>query len=50
VSVTEGNIGATPAVFTVSLVGSTQLPVTVSYATADGTGKLELTTKLQAAP
>ena len=39
VAVDEGNSGTTPAVFTISLAGSTQLPVTVSYATADGTGK-----------
>ena len=38
-AVDEGNSGTTPAVFTISLAGSTQLPVTVSYATADGTGK-----------
>src|SRR5947207_1493655 len=39
VCVNEGNSGTTPAVFTVSLAGATQLPVTVSYATADGIGK-----------
>src|SRR5205814_1539353 len=38
VSVSEGNSGNIPAVFTVSLVGATALPVTVNYATADGTG------------
>src|SRR5437763_16990844 len=40
VSVAEGNGGTTPATFTVTLSGSTALPVTVSYATADGTGKV----------
>src|SRR4029079_5356930 len=35
----EGNSGTTPANFTVTLTGSTALPVTVSYATADGTGR-----------
>src|SRR4029079_16734710 len=35
----EGNSGTTPANFTVTLTGSTTLPVTVSYATADGTGR-----------
>ena len=39
VTVNEGNSGTTPAVFTVTLSGSTSLPVTVNYATADGTGK-----------
>src|SRR5262249_33173287 len=38
VGVTEGNSGTTPAVFTVSVTGATQLPVTVQYSTADGTG------------
>jgi disulfide oxidoreductase YuzD len=38
-TVAEGNSGTTPATFTVSLTGATALPVTVSYATADGTGK-----------
>ena len=38
-TVNEGNSGTTPAVFTVTLSGSTSLPVTVNYATADGTGK-----------
>src|SRR5207344_1034441 len=39
VTVSEGNSGTTPATFTVTLTGSTALPVTVNYATADGTGK-----------
>src|SRR5262249_39912660 len=37
VTVTEGDSGATNAVFTVSLVGATELPATVSFATADAT-------------
>jgi uncharacterized repeat protein (TIGR01451 family) len=39
ISVPEGNSGTTPAVFTVRLAGATELPVTVAYSTADGTGK-----------
>jgi large repetitive protein len=39
VTVNEGNSGTSPATFTVTLTGSTALPVTLSYATADGTGK-----------
>jgi hypothetical protein len=36
-SVTEGDTGTTSAVFTVSLSAASGLPVTVAYATADGT-------------
>src|SRR4051794_1084891 len=35
VTVTEGNVGATSATFTVTLSKALQLPVTVDYATAD---------------
>ena len=38
-SVSAPTTGTTPVVFTVSLSGATTLPVTVSYATADGTAK-----------
>jgi uncharacterized repeat protein (TIGR01451 family) len=37
VSVIEGNSGTTDAVFEVSLAGQSSLPVTVDYATRDGT-------------
>ena len=37
VSVTEGNTGTTPAVFTVSLSNPSSMPVSVNVATADGT-------------
>src|SRR5262249_25626487 len=37
VAVTEGNSGTVSAVFTVALSAASTLPVTVSYATADGT-------------
>lgn len=37
VSVTEGNTDTTPAVFTVSLSNPSSAPVSVSFATADGT-------------
>jgi hypothetical protein len=37
VSVTEGNSGTTPATFTVTLSAPSGRPVTVQYATADGT-------------
>src|SRR5688572_25731191 len=37
VTVREGNSGTTNAVFQLSLASATLLPVTVSYATADGT-------------
>ena len=37
VSVTEGNCGTTPLTFTVSLSAPYDRPVTVNYATADGT-------------
>src|SRR5262249_246286 len=37
ISVTEGNSGTTPAVLTVSLSQAFTCPVTVNYATADGT-------------
>ncbi len=37
VSVAEGNSGTTAAVFTVSLSGAAGVPVTIDYATADGT-------------
>jgi hypothetical protein len=37
VSLTEGNSGTTNAVFTVSLSAASSVPVTVNYATADGT-------------
>jgi len=37
VSVTEGNTGTTPAVFTVSLSNPSSAPVSVNFATADGT-------------
>ena len=36
VTVIEGNSGTTNAAFTVTLAGTTTLPVTVNYATADG--------------
>ena len=36
-SVAEGNSGTTTAVFPVTLSGATRQPVTVDYATADGT-------------
>jgi Ca2+-binding RTX toxin-like protein len=39
VKVAEGDTGTTPAVFTVSLSVPTTVPVTVNYATADGTAK-----------
>ena len=39
VSVAEGNIGTTAAVFTVSLAGASASTVTVNYATADGTAQ-----------
>lgn len=34
---TEGDLGSSPSVFTVTLSGASQKPVTVSYKTADGT-------------
>jgi probable HAF family extracellular repeat protein len=37
ISMTEGNSGATSAVFTVSLSAASSYPVTVQYATGDGT-------------
>jgi hypothetical protein len=37
VSVTEGDSGATQAVFTVSLAGASFRPISVDYATSDGT-------------
>jgi hypothetical protein len=37
VTVTEGNAGNTPALFTVSLSGTSGSPITVNYATANGT-------------
>ncbi|HET9315633.1 MAG TPA: zinc-dependent metalloprotease family protein, partial [Vicinamibacteria bacterium] len=37
VTVTEGNAGNTPALFTVSLSGTSGSPITVDYATANGT-------------
>jgi Ca2+-binding RTX toxin-like protein len=37
VEITEGNDGTTNATFTVTLTGDTNEPVTVEYATADGT-------------
>ena len=37
VSVTEGDSGTTPATFAVSLSAPSSDPVTLSYATADGT-------------
>ena len=37
VSVTEGNTGTTPAVFTVSLSNPSSAPISVNFATADGT-------------
>jgi hypothetical protein len=37
VTVTEGNAGTTPAIFTVALSGASGQTVTVNYATADGT-------------
>jgi probable HAF family extracellular repeat protein len=37
ISVTEGNSGTTNAVFTVNLSDTSSIPVTVNYATADGT-------------
>src|SRR6266542_1252311 len=40
VQVVEGNSGPTNAVFTVTLSGSTALPVTVSFATANNTATL----------
>lgn len=39
VSVTEGNSGGTAAVFGVSLTGPSSSPVTVTFATADGTAQ-----------
>jgi len=39
VSVTEGNSGLTPAVFTVSLSNPSSTPISVAFATADGTAK-----------
>src|SRR5262249_4464561 len=39
VTVAEGNAGTTNAVFTVTLSAPSTVPVTVSYATADGTAK-----------
>ncbi len=38
VTLVEGNAGTTNAVFTVTLSAPSQQPVTVNYATADGTG------------
>ncbi len=38
-TVTEGNSGTTTAVFTVTLTPTSTQPVTVTYATADGTAK-----------
>src|SRR2546428_759634 len=37
VSVNEGNSGTTPATLKVTLTGTSSLPVTVKWATADGT-------------
>src|SRR5438477_202651 len=37
VTVTEGNSGTVDAVFIVSLAGASSQPVTVNFATADGT-------------
>lgn len=39
VTVVEGNSGTTSAIFTVTLSGSTSLPIAVNYATADGTAQ-----------
>ena len=39
VSLAEGNSGTTAVTFTVSLSTASGLPVTVNYATADGTAK-----------
>ena len=36
-TVTEGNVGTTPAVFTVTLSGLSSFPTTVQYVTANGT-------------
>src|SRR5262249_52907093 len=40
VTVTEGNSGATPAIFTVSLSQASPETVTMNYATADGTATI----------
>jgi VCBS repeat-containing protein len=41
VVVTEGNAGTVNAVFTVSLTSPSAVPITVDYATADGTAKAD---------